>query len=450
MTERKTSHAHPPRSRQRRPLPRWIWISCLVLIVAMGTGLGLGAHALYAAAHRPGALVNTRPQRSTPPLPRFTPTPASTPGPPLPIAGISGSMPTISLPTDRSIVYATASNIAIVPAAGGAAQTLYTPEYQPQLPPLLTPSGQVLYSGNGLWLADLFDNTATQIATLPPDMTIASAAFSPDGHYLTWTAEADDSQGINIIYAGPVSATYPVYEQTAQPCPCFMALGFAPPDPHNPAFWSRLLVTNDLGSPGGPGNGLWLLDPRAGIPAGPILPADHGQGPLALVDRGQVLLYAPTEGVVPQPTDGSVPASEANGPYASSLAVARWNGQQYTDSTLLVAPPPDGIPASQYTWIVTPQFSPDDTQIAYVQFTTDAQPPYDRHNAIYTVPVAGGQPRLVATFTAKLVELGGWITQNLLAIYADGGIWALDIHTGAVTLITPTNGFVHILGIVTR
>jgi hypothetical protein len=432
--------------RRRQPPPRWFWLSCLLALIAISAALSLGAHALYAAAHRPAAPGGNGSTILTSPPPVATATPGSQFNPPSPVAGAtSGNVP---LPTNRDVVYATGNGIYAIPVAGGNVWQLNTPDYQAQFSPLLTPSGQVLYGGDGLWLSDVFASAATQIATLPPGMTITSAAFSPGGHYLTWNAESTNGQGNDSIYAGPVGSTYPVYEQSAQPCPCFTALGFAPRNPQTPGYWSRLLVTNDLGSPGGPGSGLWVLDPRAGIPSGPILSPAHGQGPLALVDGGQAILYAPTEGVVPQPTDGSVPASEADGPYASSLAIARWNGQEYANPTMLVAPPPDGVSASLYSWIVTPESSPNGATIAYVQFTTDTQVPYDRHNAVYVVPTTGGQPQLVATFTAKLVELGGWINQDLLAVYADGGIWALDVHTGAVTLITPTPGFARILGIV--
>jgi len=439
------AHTCPSRARLRKRPPRWFWASCCLLVAVVCAGLGLGARALYAATHRSALGARAGPVV----LATAVPPPASghQSNPPLPVAGTNTQA--MSLPAGSFVVYANGGHIDVVAVDGGTPRALRTPGYQAQLVPLLTPAGQVLYgSSNGLWLAGLFGDTATQIATLPPGMMLAAAAFSPDGHYLTWSAEPADGEGNDVIYAGPVGSTYPVYEQPAQPCPCFIALGFAPRSPQNPDLWSRLLVTNDLGSPGGLGSGLWLLDPRAGIPSGPLLSMAHGQGPLVLADQGQTLLYAPTEGVVPQPTDGSVPASEANGPYASSLAIAHWNGQTYADAVMLVAPPPDGVAASLYTWIVTPEFSPDGQFIAYDQFTTDAQAPYDRHNAVYVVPTSGGQPQLVATFTAKLVELGGWINQDLLTVYADGGIWALDVHTGAVSLIVPTAGFARILGVV--
>ncbi len=105
--------------------------------------------------------------------------------------------------------------------------------------------------------------------------------------------------------------------------------------------------------------------------------------------------------------------------------------------------------------MTTPLFSPDARTLAYVEFSSDTQVPYDRHSALYTVPVSGsgshlsvGKPGLLATSSNQLVELGPWINNHVLTMYADGTLYALDIQSGSIATLARPNGYAQIVAVV--
>jgi len=101
----------------------------------------------------------------------------------------------------------------------------------------------------------------------------------------------------------------------------------------------------------------------------------------------------------------------------------------------VVLPEQDNLSNSaQYHWVTTPIFSPDTHTLAYVEFSSDQQEPYDRHSSIYTVKISGsgaqlrvGKPQLLATTTSQLVELGPWYNNQIVTFYADGTLYPLDV-----------------------
>jgi Tol biopolymer transport system component len=105
--------------------------------------------------------------------------------------------------------------------------------------------------------------------------------------------------------------------------------------------------------------------------------------------------------------------------------------------------------------VATPRFSADGRTIVYVEFSSDSQAPFDRHNALYTVQVGGsgshlqvGKPRLLATASSLLLELGPWLNNRILTFYSDGSLYALDIRTGATATIVQTQAYAHIIAVV--
>ena len=59
-----------------------------------------------------------------------------------------------------------------------------------------------------------------------------------------------------------------------------------------------------------------------------------------------------------------------------------------------------------------------------------------------------GKPRLLATANSLLLELGAWINSHVLTFYSDGTLYALDIHSGAMSTIVQTGTYAHIIAIV--
>ncbi|HET8910507.1 MAG TPA: hypothetical protein VFN23_03530, partial [Ktedonobacteraceae bacterium] len=111
-----------------------------------------------------------------------------------------------------------------------------------------------------------------------------------------------------------------------------------------------------------------------------------------------------------------------------------------------------------YRWVTTPMISPDGHTLIYVEFSSDPVEPYDRHSAIYTVKLSGsgknlkvGQPVLLATSSAKLLELGPWLdnqNSNIITFYADNVIYALDIHSKAISTIIQTKLYTRMITVV--
>ncbi len=219
-----------------------------------------------------------------------------------------------------------------------------------------------------------------------------------------------------------------------------------------------LLLSDDQASHEAVQYGLWFLDlTKLDSEPQPLMDEGSLQGPLALAPYGNTLLYAPDEGVVPNPTDGSVPLDIASLTYADSLDFATLGGKPLALSTSQVVLPEqhDLNNNAAYHWVTTPMFTPDAHTLVYVEFSSDSQAPYDRHSAVYTVQVTGSgkqlhasRPRLLLTSTSLLMELGVWLNDRVITFYADGTLYALDIRNGAVMTVLQTGAYARIIAAV--
>ena len=204
--------------------------------------------------------------------------------------------------------------------------------------------------------------------------------------------------------------------------------------------------------------GLWSLD-LTQTPAMPrsILDENPQQGPLALTPNGNSLLYSANEGAVPVPTDNSVPTSIAALSYANDLNLTTLSGASLAlgTSQIVLAKQDDLSNSAQYHWVTTPVFSPDAHTLAYIEFSSDSQDPYDRHSALYTVQISGtgthihaGKPRLIATSTERLMELNAWFNNHIITFYSDGFLYAMDLQTNALATLAQTNTYANIVAVV--
>lgn len=381
------------------------------------------------------------------------------PAPPIFLPG-NTALPALQLPGGQYIIYEQQNNMSLVSTTGRAPRLISTPGYvyNQAVKPIMTPSGKLLYSGNGLWLADPLSGTSTRIAPLAPDSLIASLTLSDDGKSIAWSTEPIDGKGVIDIYTGsltPLTAPTLVYEQSTANCPCYRVFGFL----HGSA--TTLLLTDGRGSHDAVQYGLWTLNLSQVPSARPqlLLNEDRQQGPLALAPSENILLYSSSEGTVPIPTDKSVPGNVATLSYANSLdltTISGVSGQSLTLSTPQVLLPEQHNLSNdaQYHWVTTPTFAPDGQTLAYVEFSSDTQDPYDRHSSLYTVQFTGSgtqmhasRPQLLATSSALFVELGAWLNNSVVTFYADGRLYALDVDTGAATTIGQTVGYARIVGV---
>lgn len=370
------------------------------------------------------------------------------------------NVPPLQLPDSQYVIYEQSSSLYLVSASGDYAQAIPTQGFisSNAAPPILTPEGQLLYSGDGIWVTDVFGGTPAQIATLEPGQVITSMALSDDGKMLAWGTEPANGIGQIEIHAGPLASPAVVYTQSALDCPCFRVFSFL--QGTSAKADNTLLLTDDRGSHEAVQYGLWSLDFSASpaSPASPqlILDEDSEQGPLALLPFGNTLLYSTSEGAVAEPTDRSVPSDIASLSYANSLSIASLSGAPPSVSAgQVVLPEQENLNnTAQYHWVTTPVFSPDTRYLAYVEFSSDNQEPYDRHSAIYLVSMSNtgghlhaGKPRLLATSTDQLVEIGPWLNTHTLTFYADGALYAVDIQSGAYTSFAQPNAYAHIVGV---
>ncbi len=379
--------------------------------------------------------------------------------PPFPISGPPSKASPPRLPAETGVIFTDKDGIYLLTSASAGPEKLDTPGYSPLISPVLTSDGHLLYAGDGLYLIDLLhrERAPLQIASIDKaTQVIASATISPDSKEVFWSVEPHAGNGMIMLYKSTLTETSAntitinaptlLYSQPAGICPCYMIFGLGPAEADG-SF--TLLLTDDLGTPAGQGTGLWLFD-QAHQQVGPeLLAADQGETPLALSPDRTRLAYAPTTGEVPEPTDSSVPSQIATQPYGNSLAVTGW-GSSGSGHLVTIVPQQTNVHTfSSYHWITTPIFSPDSQILAYIQFSSDDYGPYDRHSTLYVSSTGGkNAPTVVAVFSARLVELGDWLDDHTILLYADGGIYALDIHTAAIALLAPTHSYSHIVGVV--
>ena len=368
------------------------------------------------------------------------------------------SLTPLQLPAGYSVIYQQTDGLYIVSGSSSVNHKIPASGYiySEAVPPILTPSGQLLYSGNGIWLIDPFGGTPTQIADLPPGQVITSMALSNDGSMIAWSTESVDGTGNIDIHAGSLADPEIVYEQAALDCPCFRIFSFA--KGVGLQADNTLLLTDDRGSNEAVQYGLWSLD-LTQTPALPQLILDENpqQGPLVLTSDGSGLLYSSNEGAVPVPTDNSVPTSIAALSYANDLNLTTLTGASLAPGTSqVVLGKQDNLSNSaQYHWVTTPLFSPDSHTLAYIEFSSDSQDPYDRHSALYTVQISGsgahiqaGKPRLIATSIELLMELGAWFNNHIITFYSDGFLYAMDLQTNALTILAQTNTYANIVAVI--
>lgn len=394
----------------------------------------------------PGAQLTPTP---TPVTPFFAPNNALTP------------VPALQLPANHYVLYQNTTHVYLVSTTDGTTISLYTPSYtyNHAVPPVLTPTGQLIYSGDqGIWLTDLFDQQPAQIAQIAPNQVITSLALSQDGTKLAWSTAPLDGSGQISFYVGSLTTFQQVWQQSALNCPCFRIFSFL--NGNTAAADTTLLLTDDLGSSEAVQYGLWSLDLTTPAAQPQVVMNEYPQpqqGPLALAPYSNILLYSPNEQVVPVPTDNSVPADVAALSYPNSLSVAPLDGTPLTLGASQEALPQQFQKANRALnrWVTTPTFSPDGQTLAYIEFSSDSQSPYDRHSALYTVQISGsatnlqvGHPQLVASSTTRLLELGPWLNSHVVTLYGDGALYAMDIQSGASTMIGKTGGYARMLAVV--
>lgn len=455
------SRVSQPLVSRRRRSPRAGIIPFLVLIgllILLSTSLLL-LSVIQGTTHPTTSAVRRTPIHHVAP----TATPSSqnatsTATPPL-FAANNALIPPLQLPSGHYVIYEQQNNVYVISGSGGMPQLVHTPSYayNQAVRPILTPTGQLLYSGNGLWLTDIFGGTAQQIAQLAPKQVITSMALSSDGTTLAWSTEPANGSGFIDLYVGPLAAPTKVYEQATTNCPCFRVFAFM--NGAGKQGNTTLLLTDGQQSHEAIQFGLWTLDLTRLLSATPqpLLDEDQQQGPLALATSGNVLLYSTNEGYVPVPTDKSVPNDIAVLPYANSLTMTTLGGKPVRGSiSQVILPEQHALTNSAvYHWVTTPVFSSDGHTLIYVVFSGDSQDPFDRHSALYKVQISGSgpqlhvsKPQLMATSTSLLFELGTWFNTSTLTFYADGTIYALNTSSGAVTSIVQTGVYARILAVV--
>lgn len=372
--------------------------------------------------------------------------------------------PTLQLPARTYNVYEQSNHVYLALAGQSGAQRIATPGYlySQSVVPILTPSGQLFYSGDGVWETNIFTGQPKQVALLPAGQVITSMALSKDGKTLAWSTEPKNGNGMTSLYAGQLGSSTLVYQHSASDCPCFRIFSFLDAAEQQAdktdTTDSTLLLTDDRGDHHRVMYGLWtfhLTEPTTAPQ--PLIEEDAQQGPLALAPTGNTVLYSTHEGVVPAPTDGSIPDDVAGLNYANSLLLApiEKHAEALGPSHVVLPEQTHLSNASEYHWVTTPVFSPDGQTLVYIVFSSDADNSFQRHSALYQVHLtysgtqrSVGKPQLLATSTALFAELGTWLDPHILTFYADKTMYALDVSTGAVATLAQTDTYARMVGIV--
>jgi len=369
------------------------------------------------------------------------------------------ALPPLQLPPDHYVIYEQQNNIYLISSTGGTPQVITTPGYvySQAVRPILTPNGQLLYSGDGIWLTDIFGSTPMHIADVPTNQVLTSLVLSSDGTTIAWSTEPASGNGVIDIFAGPLTAPTKVYEQPSTTCPCYRVFAFM--NGNGKQSDTTLLLTDGQQSHGAVQFGLWSFDLTNALSATPqqLMNVSTQQGPLALEPFGNVLLYSSYEGEVPIPSDNSVPGDIAVLKYPNSLDVTTLDGQPlHLDSSQVVLPEQHQLlNTAAYHWVTTPVFTPDGHTLIYVEFSSQGQAPFDRSSALFAVHLTGSgknlrvsKPQLLATSSTTLLELGAWLNNHILTFYGDDALYALDVQSGEVTTIVQTGAYARIVAVV--
>ncbi|HEV7234745.1 MAG TPA: hypothetical protein VGN15_01105 [Ktedonobacteraceae bacterium] len=464
-TEAQPPHGQPPNRHTRFSMLSIVLLLILVSFLILSSSVLLVISAVQEVTQPLGQAATSTPtqlgtQSKQTLTPAATTAPSITPTviPPISAPGNTVLQP-LQLPSDRSVIYEQQNSIYLVSSTGATPQAITTPGYvyNQAVHPLLTPTGQLLYSGDGIWLTDIFGGTAVQIAKLPANQIITSLAVSSDGTTIAWSTEPTNGNGSIAIFAGSLASPTKVFEQPSTNCPCFRIFAFM--NGNGKQGDSTLLLTDGQQSHEAIQFGLWTFDLNKPLTATPqeILGGDTQQGPLALLPFGNTLLYSSYEGEVPIPTDGSVPSDLAVVKYPNSLDLTTLGGQPLAMDGLQVvlAEQHQLANSAAYHWITTPVFTPDGHTLIYVEFSSQAQPPFDRTSAIFEVHISGSgktlrasKPQLLVTSTAALLELGPWFNAHILTFFADNSLYALDVRSGAATTIVQTSAYARMIAVV--
>ena len=448
--EKPQSHTSQP---SRMSIFAFLTLICLLTVFFAGLSLQTVSH-LHTRATHVGVTRTVSQTRTTPGVP------------PLVVPGAS-TAPKLTLSMQQHLVYEQTNGIFVTSTLDGAAQQIATPGYiyNRAISPIVTPTGQLLYGGDGLWLTDLFNGAAKQIATLPPGQVITSLALSSDGSTVAWSTEPIDGIGNATIYAGPLEESTVIYTHDATDCPCYRVFSFLEQESSQDATSdTMLLLTDDRGDHHSVQYGLWTLN-LADVPLEtpqPLLDGDAPQGPLALSPDGKTLLYSPYQGVVPTPNDGSVPLDVQGLNYANSLSIttiAVSGSFAETNVALgasqeIISPQHDLNNEADYHWISPPLFSANGHTLVYVEFSSDVQPPFTRHSALYIAHVSDTgnhlsvqKPQLIEVANAPYIELGTWLTSSVVTFYANQTLYALDIKDGAITPLVQAKTYAHAIAV---
>lgn len=468
----------PPDRRARFSMTSIVLLLALVSILILSSSILLVVSAVQGVnpqvAHVATSTSSTPARNST----RSAQTPASTPSvtggtsltptvtPPI-FAPNNVALPPLQLPPDHYVIYEQQNNIYLLSSMGGTPQVITTPGYvySQAVRPILTPNGQLLYSGDGIWLTDIFGSTAhsgndavpTHIADVPTNQVLTSLVLSSDGTTIAWSTEPASGNGVIDIFAGPLTAPTKVYEQPSTTCPCYRVFAFM--NGNGKQSDTTLLLTDGQQSHGAVQFGLWSFDLTNALSATPeqLMDVSTQQGPLALEPFGNMLLYSSYEGEVPIPSDNSVPSDIAVLKYPNSLDVTTLDGQPlHLDSSQVVLPEQHQLAnTAAYHWVTTPVFTPDGHTLIYVEFSSQGQAPFDRSSALFAVHTSGSgknlrvsKPQLLATSSTTLLELGAWFNNRILTFYGDDSLYALDVQSGEVTTIVQTGVYARIVAVV--
>jgi hypothetical protein len=361
------------------------------------------------------------------------------------------SLAHLQLPGGYTVVYELQQHIYTLSTSSTTPHVLNTPgyTYNRAVSPVVTAQQQVIYSGSGgIWMTDLSNGQATQLAKISADQIITSMVVSNNGSMLAWSSAPLNGDGTISIYAGSLDHTTQIYQQSATKCPCFRAYAFASDSA------STLLLSDDRGDHRSVWYGLWTLNLTAHPTQQPqsLLADLSQQGPLALDPQQNTLLYSDYLGYVPTPAIDE-PANISSLTYANSLSLASIQGVPgHLAASQVVLPAQSDLGnTAAYHWIATPTFSPGGQTLAYVNFSvTSNGTVFPRHSSFYTVAMNGQKPVpvLLATTSANYVELGGWLNDHILTFYADNALYALDVQNRTATTIVTTGAYAHIFAVV--
>lgn len=373
----------------------------------------------------------------------------------------------------RSLIYEQTGQLWIISSWGGIPQQISTPGYiyNYAVSPLLTPSGQLLYAGDGVWLTNPFSGHARRIASLPVGQVITSLVLSQDGSQIAWSSVPVHGNGTINLYAGPLEASVLVHQQPANLCPCLRVFSFL----HDPASLGdkTLLLTDDHGDRGAVQHGLWIFHLNGDATEQPqqLMASDPPQGPLAITPDDSHLLYASWEGYTPVPEDETAetlghpnkPAEAGTFSNANDLNLATIDTRtpKLASSQVIVSGQSpmrsNAVATSAYHWITTPRFSSESHTLAYLEFTSNVYAPFARESKIYTISmdnsgtqVALGSPVLLATGNSGYAELGNWLDERYLTFYINSTIYSLDVQGKKLQKIVKTKGYAQIIATVAR